>query len=502
MVRPGDPLAPTSTTPRATDGLLLAACSLALYVLLGQGTFYKVDGQALLALAQQGQVHHPYHTFYLGLLALLRLGTAPLGFGAYASARLLSALGTAIGVLLIHRATRSLGLGRTAGNLAAAAFAVTPCVVFFATVVEVHGPFLAFAGIAALALARCARTLAAADAVLAGAGLGIAYLAHPSGALMGGLLPALVAIAQDSTGRRARLAAIAFACAIAAVAALAFIVLALPLLRSYLGASVDPALAAGFWLNFGTGKLLDATATVKTIAWEWLVPMLPMSLLALGALWWRGNRTAAILLLAGLLPYCLGAQLMLAGYSERGAYLLPAAWPTALVALAWCSAHRARVLLIVVAAGIAVAQVKLHDDPARARRFAQGVLATARGVPGLLITGDQYDVGACLMHLPQVPQFFVGLAVGLSDEAAVDALNRFEADVKGILDAGQAVLLTDAAQVELEQAAKRGTFELSVDPPVEISAPAAESIRARLEQAFVRERVESAGFTGYRLTAR
>ena len=33
-------------------------------------------------------------------------------------------------------------------------------------------------------------------------------------------------------------------------------------------------------------------------------------------------------LLLGLAPYVVGAQLMLRDYSERGAYLLPTAWPT------------------------------------------------------------------------------------------------------------------------------------------------------------------------------
>ena len=53
------------STPPRLDGWLLAGALLSLYVLLGQGSLYKVDGHSLLWLSKAGATQHDYHTFYL-----------------------------------------------------------------------------------------------------------------------------------------------------------------------------------------------------------------------------------------------------------------------------------------------------------------------------------------------------------------------------------------------------------------------------------------------------
>ena len=84
--------------------------ALSAYLLLGQSTFYKGDGQAFVAALSTGDFEHPYHLLYPRLLqgfasllggmdiSHLRIGTA------------LSAVGAAIGVAVFHATCRT-GIG-------------------------------------------------------------------------------------------------------------------------------------------------------------------------------------------------------------------------------------------------------------------------------------------------------------------------------------------------------------------------------------------------------
>jgi hypothetical protein len=486
--------------PHAGDGILLALALFALYAALLQGTFYKVDGHALLDLSRQGIARHPYHTFYLGLLAWLRAATQPLGLGLYDTACILSALGTAAGVCLVHTASRVLGGDRAQCTATALAFGLSPGVVFFATVVEVHGVFLVFAGLSACALAWCARSLHAVAAVVAGLSLALAYLAHPSGALMGALLPVLAWAARQHALPWRKVLAV---CAGAAASAVFAILLLIPLLRRWAGIPFDPTATAGGWLSFGAGKLLDPLLTLRTLALEWVLPAAPLSLLALLGLGLPRTRTGSLLLVAGVLPYALAAQLMLAGYTERGAYLLPAAWPTALVAVA-LAGQRPRVLalLCALAGALAVAQVIAHDEPERARGFAAGVAEIAAGAPVFLITGDEHDYGAHAMYLPATPQSFLTLAVSQSAETMRQGLPAFDADLARRMAEGTVVLLTQAARRQLEAAAASGSWMMSHDPPLQMQAPGAAALLQHLLATYHLQPVRAVGFAGYRLERR
>lgn len=499
-------LAPVAPPARARDGGLIALGLLALYVALAQGTFYKVDGQALIELSSNGWVHHPYHHFYLGELWLLRSACEPLGLGIYRTACLLSALGTATGVLLIHGATRVLGLARPTCNLTALAFGLSPGVMFYATIVEVHGPFLPFAGGAALALAWCGKTLQWRAAVVAGLSLTLAYLAHPSGALMGALLPSLAWSAADGAlpgPRLVRWRALAISCAVAAASALAAIAVLPAVLQRLAGLLVDPLATAGGWQNFGTGRLVDPLLTLRTLSLEWVLPALPMSLVALAGLLRRRTRTGAVLLGLGVLPYVLSAQLMLAGYTERGAYLLPALWPTALVALSLLTGQRKLVMVMLgLAAGLGIGQVKEHDHPERARAFAEGVAQIARGAPVFLVTGDEYDYAARVMYMPTTPQYFLTLAVGQSPDAMQASLSSFDAEVGRMLRQGWCVLVTEAARAGLNLAVETGQWDVSHDPPLRTPAPGAAALLHHLETTYKLVPAQAAGFSGYLLQHR
>ncbi|MBI5849833.1 MAG: hypothetical protein HZB39_02165 [Planctomycetes bacterium] len=149
------PRPPVVRDVAATGGVFVLALSA--YLLLGQSTFYKGDGQAFVASLSTGDFAHPYHLAYPRLLqgfaalfggmdvSNLRIGTS------------LSALGTAIGVAVFHATCRNSGLGPSRSLLAALLVATAAPIVFFATVVEVHGPFFAFASVAWWTITRLER---------------------------------------------------------------------------------------------------------------------------------------------------------------------------------------------------------------------------------------------------------------------------------------------------------------------------------------------------------
>src|SRR5690606_15919454 len=122
--------------------------ALAAYVLAAQPVFYKTDGPFLVLNLAEGHCEHPYNVLYMPLLCGLHALLAPLGATPYASAVALSVLGGALGVGLAHVGLLRSGLDARAANAATLLVALTPAIVFFATVVEHHGIFLPFAALA------------------------------------------------------------------------------------------------------------------------------------------------------------------------------------------------------------------------------------------------------------------------------------------------------------------------------------------------------------------
>src|SRR5690606_40374572 len=82
--------------------------------------------------------------------------SAPLGASLYDAGVLASALGTAVGIACAVLASRILGLTRGGAFAVAGLMLSVPALLFFATVVELHGVFLAFAGPALVAFAHLA----------------------------------------------------------------------------------------------------------------------------------------------------------------------------------------------------------------------------------------------------------------------------------------------------------------------------------------------------------
>ena len=116
----------------------------------------------------------------MGTVALL----APFGVSPFVAGGVLSAVATAIGAGLTHAASRVLGLNRADALLVAALTACTPAVMFYASVVELHGVFYAFAALGALRASHLIATPTVANAVLLGLATALAYCFHSTGHLL------------------------------------------------------------------------------------------------------------------------------------------------------------------------------------------------------------------------------------------------------------------------------------------------------------------------------
>lgn len=491
--------------PRPRDGWAIAAGLLALYSLLGQDCFYKTDGQALLWLRQQGLLHHAYHTFYLPLLAALQFVAEPLGASLFETARALSALGSAFAAFLVHAACGVLGLSRLEARIATLAFGLCPGVVFFATVVEVHGPFLPFAGLAMLAIAAAVRRPGIGRGALAGLALGLAYLAHPTGALLGAALP-VVFFAARPRGRGISLLppALLRTGGAAALLLAAWVVVVPPLLRSFIGATVDAGTSLQVLFEFTGGPLLAPVELLRVFVTEYLLPILPSSVLALAAFPRPDARPAAAWLVVAVLVYAFAAQLLLRGFSERGAYLLPLAWPAALAALHPLRHHRFLAAPgLVLAAAVAIAQVRLHDHSERVAALARGVVQVAGDARRVYwIAGHPEDVETYFVHLEHVPLEFLGPLVGLGPDAADKALAELDTHLRAAWAHGYTVLISRKTLQELQDATRTGKLLLSDDPLWYVPAPAAPRILSHLRGCYVLEPVAAAGFTGVRVRPR
>jgi len=475
--------------PGTLDGVGIAVLAAGLYLLLSQRTGYG-DGPGMLLQIRE---HHiwssPSHFLFIPLVAGLHALLAPLGLSLPATAAGLSALGTATGVLLMHAASRGLGLARDRAALAAALTATCPGVLFFATVVEMPGPFLAFVGLGAVGLARLVQRPTIGHAATLGAATGLAYCVHATGNLLPGVFGLLfLALAGGSPARLAWPARLRLLAVVVAVHAI--VVVAVPFaLRRSTGAGASNSFALDFFLQYARSTLAAGVDPLKVLLREWVWPMLPVSVLWLLAFTRRRERALGAALLASLLPYALLAILVVGRLPEHGAYLLPLAWPAALLT--------ARVLppvllLAALACGLTagVAEVRGHARPERSAGYAAGVRELAGGAPVYLLMGGKVDVESCALRLSDTDYLSLP-ALAVLDAATLEGLlPRLEAELAQRLARGERVYLTAGADALLRS------------ERFSANARVAARLLAFLEERFALRTVQAHGFRARELRQR
>jgi hypothetical protein len=454
-------------------GLIAGAVALA----LAQASFYADDGLVLLGWLERGRIRHPWHALYLPLLDALRAPASAVGWTNYELARGLSALGLALGCGASCAGLRWMGLARGEALLAALLAAAAPAVLFFGTVVEIHGPFYAFAGASALALGWLVRAPSAPRALALGASTALSVGMHSSGHLLA-VLCALGFAAQRARACGARRTFALCALVFAAHAALAF---ALARAWTALGWLESEGAAAKLVLRGYTAR--DAAGLLRTLVSEWLVPFAPLSLA-----WAWGRRPelraercafAAVLVLYLALSFAL-----LGGHSERGAYLLPLAIPAA--SLSVRSLGRAAWPALALALGLAITAIRAHDDPHAQRAFAAGVRALDGAPPAGLLLVERHELSACAIELPQVEAVFLPEVAGSAPGDWPQALHALRARVDDARARGAAWYLTRDGRAYLERA----------------DLPSTRWLLQGLEQQYELVPAASGAFAGWRLEPR
>jgi hypothetical protein len=417
------------------DSLVVGLLAAVLYIALRQPCLYGPDGVWILAHARVGNLRHPHHFAYLPLLAAAKAALAPFGIGMPVIAASLSAVTMAAAVALAHRATAVLGEPRARAALVAAGVAFAPAVLFFATTVELHGPFMAFAGLAYLATAHSVRRPTLGGAACVGLATGAACAAHATGQLLPlSLWTFMVALARPGLRRALALGA-TLAAVHVAVASL------IPLVAQALAFPVSSAKQWSHLTHF-LAEYLPRPWLLLNTAWrDWLWPFAPLSFVALLALVPRGSRAASLALHAGLVPYLAVTMVLMGEGTERGAYMLPLAWPLAVVAMRFVP-PLGGAALAAASLVLALVQVAAHDHSAANRAFARGFLAVNGDGPAYLITGDLEEVEACYLELPEVLVHVPIDEVDLDPALLRPALPVLSAYLRDLADRGYAVYLT------------------------------------------------------------
>ena len=387
------------------DGVWIAVFALLAYLALGQEAFYKIDGQVTLERIARGWIGHGSHLMADAWARVFRDLVAPLGWTLYESVVAFSAASTAASLVPLHLAARSV-CTRQQAALACGLFAVAPAVVFYASVVEFHGPFLAFASLAFLAATKLGAAPTARRAfafgVLAGLLSSFSQLAHSSGAILPALLvPWVVVVARNTRHARAPLFVIA-ASLLASVAIHWLMLRGWPsLLRALEILEPKPggrsALAGQDYLaaHLDTLEWTQARFAWITLVYEWLWPFATASLLAFARPTLRWGRSA---LTIALMPYLGIAFLLMRHENEFGAYVMPCAWLACILA---ARAYASRTLLACCSlAGLAaVSTVWLHDRDAKSAQYKAAFATVEAKGPAFVISGSEDERHYALMHL-------------------------------------------------------------------------------------------------------
>lgn len=444
---------------------------------LGQDSFYRNDGRHILKMLMSGLLAHPNHVLYVPAVRGAHALAEGLWPSLYAAALAVSQVGTALGVGLMHRAALRLGLGRGAALAAAALVATAPAVVFFATVVELHGFFMLFVGLAALAGAHFAAAPGWRTAIPLGLATALAVGAHATGHL----LPFALLPLAFGRGQRP------YAGSAVALLTHAAAALAMPLCLRAAGLPVQGGAAPGFLLAMMEMQGLAVSALPMLVWRDWLVPFAPVSVLAWFAL--RGARVETLGLVVALGAY-LGATLLLLGdATEHGAYVLPLAWPAAVLTVRalrpWALG-----LALLVGLGLGVRWVAGHDQPEPSRAFAAAARTLASAQPAMFFAGTFREFDAFLIHAPELKWKDMIDDASLPPEAIAVAMPMLASWVRAQRASGEVVYLTE------------GLFEYLAAPSIGSHPETGPVLAQALRETFTLVPVAEGAFRGFRVDLR
>ncbi len=457
------------------------------YLSLGQGALYG-DGPGILLELRDGRafenvVHYLHGPIVLGIWLL----TGPLGTTLYQAALSASALGTALGVMFVYLASHRLLGDRRSAAWSAALVATCPGILFYATVVELHGVFFTFFGLVALALANMALRPSIGRAVMLGLSTALASLAHATGHLLPAvvimLYPVLPCVPRARITPRSWLV-------VAGVVLLVHVTVAVLTLGSlrllgWGGASVGFAAdhmmqnTRMFW-----PRLLGIPATFLH---EWLLPFLPISLTCLVVMMIAdaGARRMLAVLYVLVMLYVLPTAILVEG-SEFGAYFLPLAWPAALLT-ARVFSPRWLALLVFLGLCIGVPRLWARETIDQTRQAAASLTKLQPEQKLFFLPVTREDLELCFVGLPRADFYYLPKLVKYDEKTVRASLPILDGLIGRARADGQIVLLTEAGRESL----------VSAEAAAISSGPAA--LAAHFAKSYKTVPVTVPGFRGWKL---
>ncbi|MHC4079296.1 MAG: hypothetical protein ACYST0_12745, partial [Planctomycetota bacterium] len=344
-----------STGPELWVPWVVLLSAMALFLSLGQGTLYGDGPGILLEVQQHRALGNTVHYLHGPILQALSWLISP-DFSLYQAGILESSIGAALGVLGVYLASQKLlGDWRRAAVIAALV-ATCPGVLFYATVVELHGLFFAFFGLVALGLTNMVLQPTNVNAVKLGLLMGLAALAHQTAHLLPVVVFVMCPVLAHERGTNVALRRWLVLLGIAVLVHAVFAWSAMGLLRLLEISGASMGFAAKIVvqnISAHSDRLADSPAVFLR---EWVVPFFPVSIACIVTIANVRARPMLAALYVLVVLYVLLTTILVKD-SEFGAYLLPLAWPAALLAV---RAFQTRWLVALSLLGLCIAMPRLH----------------------------------------------------------------------------------------------------------------------------------------------
>lgn len=385
---------------------------------------------------------HPHHPFYLFGAQLLSWLLAPLGIERMTMFSCYSAVGAAIGVAAMHRAVLRCSGDAQLAMVVALTAAATPALTYFATIGELHAPFLAWAGLAWWACAAWCMTGSLLAAVRCGALAGVATLFHATGALLVPWLAVAWLYWRRAAGFRVLVGPVVW---FGATALLVWLV-------GFFGVRAIGDVPAGQPLGLVAERLhVEATLVALPRTWlvDWWLPFAPGSVVVM-ACFWRGLGWPALWLHGAVLVHVLFTAVMLRGGGhEFGAYDLPLVLP--LVGLCCCVLPRQRWWsLPVLALAASVGHRLAYPAPLPDLELGRAAVAYSAEAPTVYLVGDEMETQGLRWFEPQVELveawvFQVQLGAAAKDFPIEQVVGWLQWQLQSCIARGRRLFVTDLA---------------------------------------------------------
>ncbi|HLU38094.1 MAG TPA: hypothetical protein VK081_01840, partial [Planctomycetota bacterium] len=396
-----------------------------------------------------GELLHQSHLLHYAVIAACQWLARPFAADMFGELSIAMRICTVAALLVFHYTLVTVGCTRAQRLLALVLLGGTGAVLFYATAIERQAPFLPFAALAFHALVRCAEAPGAARGAWLGVAIGGATLVHATGHLLFALAAPWLLLARGRAGMRAAVGALAVAAVVHVGVVLSAVGLA--------------ALAGG---PEALQSQAQHIAFFADLAWqhlgfnlwrEWLLPLLPGSVLLPVAALLRRTRRPALAVLIAWLPYQAFTFVTLRDFDERGAYLAPLALPLTLVLVRMLPVA-ALAAAAVVALGTGIGLNREYANAQPEQPTAAQVDEVLNGGRAVVLFVGSWSLRPILRHRPGIATVnLLGLSIAAPFEEACAAFDRGfrtarEAGFTAIISAQ---CLADMERDDLPRAARR-----------------------------------------------